>query len=165
MCRRCIRNRAGSRCVEWDEEEFPMTSSGPPTGKLVAVVVGVILAIGVLTVGGLVVAGYIFASRVSVSTSRDARGRERTVRVDTPLGRLRLDQEPVDPKRLDIPLYPGAVARQQDSGARVDVDLDFADKKFRVLAVEMETVKTYEGTHNIHALVIGERVTGLAAYK
>ncbi len=29
----------------------------------------------------------------------------------------------------------------------------------------LETVKTYEGTHNIHTLIIGERVTGLAAYK
>ena len=28
----------------------------------------------------------------------------------------------------------------------------------------LETVKTYEGTDNIHALVIGERVTGIAAY-
>jgi glutaryl-CoA dehydrogenase len=29
----------------------------------------------------------------------------------------------------------------------------------------LETVKTYEGTEHIHALVIGERVTGIAAYK
>ncbi len=29
----------------------------------------------------------------------------------------------------------------------------------------LETVKTYEGTDSIHALVIGERVTGVAAYK
>jgi len=29
----------------------------------------------------------------------------------------------------------------------------------------LETVKTYEGTDHIHTLVIGERVTGLAAYK
>jgi glutaryl-CoA dehydrogenase len=29
----------------------------------------------------------------------------------------------------------------------------------------LETVKTYEGTDHIHALVIGERVTGMAAYK
>jgi glutaryl-CoA dehydrogenase len=29
----------------------------------------------------------------------------------------------------------------------------------------LETVKTYEGTDHIHALVIGERVTGLAAYQ
>ena len=29
----------------------------------------------------------------------------------------------------------------------------------------LETVKTYEGTHNIHTLIIGERVTGVAAYE
>jgi glutaryl-CoA dehydrogenase len=29
----------------------------------------------------------------------------------------------------------------------------------------LESVFTYEGTHNIHTLVIGERVTGIAAYK
>jgi glutaryl-CoA dehydrogenase len=29
----------------------------------------------------------------------------------------------------------------------------------------LESVVTYEGTHNIHTLIIGERVTGLPAYK
>jgi glutaryl-CoA dehydrogenase len=29
----------------------------------------------------------------------------------------------------------------------------------------LEAVKTYEGTDHIHALVIGERVTGIAAYR
>jgi len=29
----------------------------------------------------------------------------------------------------------------------------------------LETVKTYEGTDHIHALVIGEKVTGIPAYK
>jgi glutaryl-CoA dehydrogenase len=29
----------------------------------------------------------------------------------------------------------------------------------------LETVKTYEGTDHIHALIIGEKVTGIAAYK
>jgi glutaryl-CoA dehydrogenase len=29
----------------------------------------------------------------------------------------------------------------------------------------LETVKTYEGTDHIHTLVIGERVTGIPAYK
>jgi glutaryl-CoA dehydrogenase len=35
---------------------------------------------------------------------------------------------------------------------------------FRHMA-NLETVKTYEGTHNIHTLVIGQRVTGLAAFE
>jgi glutaryl-CoA dehydrogenase len=29
----------------------------------------------------------------------------------------------------------------------------------------LETVKTYEGTDHIHTLVIGEKVTGVAAYR
>jgi glutaryl-CoA dehydrogenase len=29
----------------------------------------------------------------------------------------------------------------------------------------LESVKTYEGTHNIHTLVLGEQVTGIAAYR
>jgi glutaryl-CoA dehydrogenase len=29
----------------------------------------------------------------------------------------------------------------------------------------LETVKTYEGTDHIHALVIGEKVTGVPAYR
>ncbi len=29
----------------------------------------------------------------------------------------------------------------------------------------LETVKTYEGTDHIHALIIGEKVTGIGAYK
>jgi glutaryl-CoA dehydrogenase len=28
----------------------------------------------------------------------------------------------------------------------------------------LESVYTYEGTHDIHKLVIGERITGIAAY-
>ncbi len=34
---------------------------------------------------------------------------------------------------------------------------------FRHMA-NLETVKTYEGTHNIHTLAIGTRVTGVSAY-
>jgi len=34
---------------------------------------------------------------------------------------------------------------------------------FRHMA-NLETVKTYEGTDNIHGLIIGQRVTGLAAF-
>ena len=30
--------------------------------------------------------------------------------------------------------------------------------------MNLESVKTYEGTHDIHALIIGEHITGLAAY-
>jgi glutaryl-CoA dehydrogenase len=30
--------------------------------------------------------------------------------------------------------------------------------------MNLESVKTYEGTHDIHTLIIGQAVTGIAAY-
>ena len=32
-------------------------------------------------------------------------------------------------------------------------------------AVNLETVYTYEGTHEVHTLVIGQRLTGLNAFR
>ena len=29
----------------------------------------------------------------------------------------------------------------------------------------METVKTYEGTHEIHTLILGEAITGIPAFR
>jgi glutaryl-CoA dehydrogenase len=29
----------------------------------------------------------------------------------------------------------------------------------------LESVKTYEGTHDIHTLILGEAITGIAAYE
>ena len=111
-----------------------------PTGKLVAIVVAVIFGIGLLAMAGLLLLGYAFVSRVSVTTVRDAQGRERTVKVETPLGRVRVDKDTlVDPKSIDIPLYPGAAVVNSGGSATVDVDLDFADTSLRLLAVEMET--------------------------
>ncbi len=32
-------------------------------------------------------------------------------------------------------------------------------------ANNLESVYTYEGTHDMHTLIIGEKVTGIAAYR
>jgi glutaryl-CoA dehydrogenase len=31
-------------------------------------------------------------------------------------------------------------------------------------AMNLETVNTYEGTHDIHALILGRAITGIAAF-
>lgn len=123
-----------------------MSTTPASTGRLVAIVVGVVFAIILLTFGGLLVAGYYFASKVTVSRSRDEQGLEKTIRIDTPLGRLRVEKENnVDPKLLGMPIYPGAVAvRGEGGGARVDLDLDFAEKYLRVVAVKMETSDLFD---------------------
>lgn len=126
----------------------PPTQPGAPSGggRIVAIVLAVVFGIMLLTVGGLVVVCYIFASKVSVTASRDQFGRGKTIRVETPFGRLRVEkQEDVDPRLLGIPIYPGAtVMKGETGGARVDLDLDFADKYVRVLAVKMETSDPFD---------------------
>ena len=127
----------------------PAPNPPPPqasTGRLVAIVVGVVVGVVLLTIAGLAITAFIFARKVTVSTVRDEQGREKTVKVDTPFGRLRVEkQADVDAKLLGIPIYPGAVQLKGDmTGARVDLDLDFADKYVRVLAVKMETTDPFD---------------------
>jgi glutaryl-CoA dehydrogenase len=31
--------------------------------------------------------------------------------------------------------------------------------------LNLESVKTYEGTHDIHTLIIGQKITGIPAYE
>ena len=78
-----------------------------------------------------------------------------------------------DQKRLD-PAHVSMLKRNNASMAldcaRVSRDLLGANgitDEYPIMRhmCNLETVKTYEGTDHIHALVIGERVTGVAAYK
>ncbi|GEM_PF-996693 len=119
----------------------PRSSAEPSTGRLVVIAAGVLAGIVVLTLGGLGIVSYLFVSRIHVARTQRGRGGNAALRIETPLGSVRVDkQDSVDPKLLGIPLYPGAVVVPGEAGgARVDLDLDFADKSFRVAAVQMET--------------------------
>jgi glutaryl-CoA dehydrogenase len=82
-------------------------------------------------------------------------------------GRLK-DQGKIDPAHISM-LKRNNAAMALDC-ARVSRDLLGANgimDEYPIMRhlCNLETVKTYEGTDHIHALVIGERVTGIAAYK
>jgi len=82
-------------------------------------------------------------------------------------GRLK-DQGKLDPAHISM-LKRNNVAIALDT-ARAARDLLGANgitDEYPIMRhlCNLETVKTYEGTDHIHTLVIGERVTGLAAYK
>jgi len=82
-------------------------------------------------------------------------------------GRLK-DQKKLDPAHVSM-LKRNNTAIALDC-ARLSRDLLGANgitDEYPVMRhlCNLETVKTYEGTDHIHALVIGERVTGVAAYK
>ena len=83
------------------------------------------------------------------------------------VGRLK-DQGRVDPAHISM-LKRNNVAIALDC-ARLSRDLLGANgitDEYPIMRhmCNLETVKTYEGTDHVHALVIGERVTGIAAYK
>ncbi len=83
------------------------------------------------------------------------------------VGRLK-DQGKVDPAHISM-LKRNNVSMALDC-ARSSRDLMGANgiiDEYPIMRhlCNLETVKTYEGTDHIHALVIGERVTGVAAYK
>ena len=82
-------------------------------------------------------------------------------------GRLK-DPEKLEPAHISM-LKRNNVAMALDC-ARLSRDLLGANgitDEYPIMRhlCNLETVKTYEGTDHIHALVIGERVTGVAAYK
>ena len=82
-------------------------------------------------------------------------------------GRLK-DQGKVDPAHISM-LKRNNVRTALDC-ARLSRDLLGANgimDQYPIMRhlCNLETVKTYEGTDHIHTLVIGERVTGVAAYK
>jgi glutaryl-CoA dehydrogenase len=82
-------------------------------------------------------------------------------------GRLK-DQGKIEPAHISM-LKRNNVAIALDC-ARLSRDLLGANgitDEYPVMRhlCNLETVKTYEGTDHIHALVIGEKVTGVAAYK
>ncbi len=58
-------------------------------------------------------------------------------------------------KALDI----ARVARDMHGGNGISAD-------YHVIrhAVNLETVNTYEGTHDIHALILGRAITGISAF-
>jgi len=82
-------------------------------------------------------------------------------------GRLK-DQKKIEPAHISM-LKRNNVAIALDC-ARLSRDLLGANgitDEYPIMRhmCNLETVKTYEGTDHIHALVIGERVTGVAAYR
>src|SRR4051794_2815377 len=82
-------------------------------------------------------------------------------------GRLK-DKKKIEPAHISM-LKRNNVAMALDC-ARVSRDLLGANgitDEYPIMRhlCNLESVKTYEGTDHIHALVIGEKVTGVAAYK
>src|SRR6202171_2675394 len=82
-------------------------------------------------------------------------------------GRLK-DQGKIDPAHISMLKRNNAAIALECAGLGRDLlGANGITDEYPIMRhmCNLETVKTYEGTDHIHALVIGERVTGVAAYK
>ena len=83
------------------------------------------------------------------------------------LGRLK-DQGRVDPAQVSMAKRNNvAAALEIARKARGILGANGIMEEYPVMRhlANLESVSTYEGTHDLHTLIIGEKVTGIAAYR
>jgi hypothetical protein len=103
--------------------------------SLIPMLLAVMAVAGVLVTGGI----YIFARYISEKVNMDVRPLRdggKSIRVDTPAGRLKLRGEASEAD-LRLPFYPGG-KRRQDVGATFSLEMP-ATGAFEVAAAEFET--------------------------
>lgn len=107
-------------------------------GGVVAAVLISVLVVAVLAVAALVFTGVFVARSVRVEKSSGEQGA--SVKIETPVGALRVQKGTADPRRLDIPIYPGAALSAGD-GKMAGLEWDFGNehKEISVLAARYTT--------------------------
>ena len=116
-----------------------MRNNSGRRGGVLAVVLVSILVVAGLILATIVATGIWVARRVHVEERTEA-GRK-TVQIETPAGVVRVGEAQADPKRIGIPVYPGA-SLCSDCGKSADVELNFGnneDHAFSVVAARYTT--------------------------
>lgn len=112
-------------------------------GGVLAGILVAFLILAALAVAGVFMAGIYLADNIHVQKTRTAKGE--TVQVETPIGSMRVQQhQKLDPKVIGVPVYPGAVRRDENGAASIDFSFDSAHKEFTILAAEYSTNDSIE---------------------
>jgi len=120
-----------------------MKPNHPERGGVLAGVIVAFLILAALAIVGVFMAGMYIADNIHVHKSINAKGE--TVQVETPIGSMRVQQyQKLDPKVIGVPVYPGAVRRDDNGAASIDFSFDAAHKEFTILAAEYTTNDSIE---------------------
>ncbi len=112
-------------------------------GGVLAGILVAFLILAALAVVGVFMAGMYLADNIHVQKTRTAKGE--TVQVETPIGSMRVQQyQKLDPKVIGVPVYPGAVRRDENGAASIDFSFDSAHKEFTILAAQYSTNDSIE---------------------
>ena len=110
-------------------------------GGAILTVVLTVLSVLALVVAALIGTGLYLAHNIQVTEDRHGD----RVNVETPFGSLTVRKSRVDPKRLGVPLYPGAELRDdRHKMASIELDLGSEHKELLVVAGEYTTADPVE---------------------
>lgn len=85
-------------------------------------------------------AGLLLAAGCHVQVDKDANGKEKNVKIDTPLGGLHVRSGVTNAADVGLPAYPGAViAPDKDGDKSADVHVGFGQWQLRVKVVNYES--------------------------
>lgn len=88
----------------------------------------------------LAAAGLLLAAGCHVQVDKDANGKEKNVKIDTPLGGLHVRSGTTNAADVGLPVYPGAViAPDKDGDKSADVHMGFGQWQLRVKVVNYES--------------------------
>jgi hypothetical protein len=76
-----------------------------------------------------------------VQVDKDSQGKEKNVKVDTPLGGLHVRSDDTSAADVGLPVYPGAtIAPDKDGDKSADIHMGFGDWQLRVKVVNYQTI-------------------------
>jgi len=85
-------------------------------------------------------AGFLLAAGCHVQVEKDADGKKKNVKIDTPIGGLHVRSDDTSAADVGLPPYPGAtIAPDKDGDKSADVHMGFGDFQLRVKVVNYQT--------------------------
>lgn len=85
-------------------------------------------------------AGLLLVAGCHVQVDKDSNGKEKNVKIDTPLGGLHVRSGQTNAADVGLPVYPGAVvAPDQEGDKSADVHMGFGQWQLRVLVVNYQS--------------------------
>ena len=80
------------------------------------------------------------ATGCSVAVNKDSEGKDKNVKIDTPLGGLHVSSDGTNAADVGLPVYPGAqISSKKDGDKSADIHFGFGDWQFRIKVVKYQT--------------------------
>jgi hypothetical protein len=93
----------------------------------------------------LAASGLLLATGCHVQVDKDSEGRDKNVKIETPIGGLHVRSDDTSAADVGLPVYPGAmIVPDKDGDKSADVHMGFGDWQLRVKVVNYETTDSQD---------------------